>query len=109
MPDMRGTNVYDGKIDYFDGKWVLGRRTVFMYPQDYRLEMQWKGFVAQTFQGEINKQQLIDLKRTFFAGAKGFFNLISSPNRPAEQDEQFVADICEELNRFNEDVKAGRQ
>jgi hypothetical protein len=30
-----GEQVYTGKEDFFDGRWVEGRRTVFMYPQDY--------------------------------------------------------------------------
>jgi len=27
--------VYRGEEDFFEGQWVKGRRTVFMYPQDY--------------------------------------------------------------------------
>lgn len=34
----RDQNVYDGKIDYYQGQWRLGRRTVFMYPEDYLKE-----------------------------------------------------------------------
>lgn len=30
-----GDAVYAGKEDFYDGSWVQGRRTVFMYPQDY--------------------------------------------------------------------------
>lgn len=27
--------VYGGREDFYNGTWVLGRRTVFMYPEDY--------------------------------------------------------------------------
>ena len=30
-----GDAVYAGKEDFFNGQWVSGRRTVFMYPEDY--------------------------------------------------------------------------
>jgi hypothetical protein len=69
------------------------------------LEQEWQAFVAAVFPPNLSKAQMIDLKRTFFGGAKAALNIMSDPS---QAEEQTVSEVIAELWTFNEDVKAGR-
>ena len=72
-----------------------------------RIETEWEAFCDACFPPGLPKQQRIDLKRTFFGGAKALVNVIY--NASDESDENLLTAINTELLMFNEDVKAGRQ
>jgi hypothetical protein len=69
------------------------------------IEQEWLKFVAACFGTGLPKQQYIDLKRTFFGGVKSALHVMSDPSKTPEDS---IAQVMEELYKFNEDVKAGR-
>lgn len=72
-----------------------------------RLAREWDSFCRAAFPPGLSKQQMTDLKRTFFAGAKGFINLVEGSD-PSMSEEQLLSEVQIELLTFVEDVKAGR-
>lgn len=75
------------------------------------IENEWRKFCLACF-GNIDEQQYIDLRRTFYGGASALFfvfmNLFEPGVEPTEGDLARVTALQAELLKFNEDVKAGR-
>jgi hypothetical protein len=63
--------------------------------------------------GDISKQQYIDLRRTFFAGASAFYlleiSLMSASDEPTEDDMELMRSLHNEIHEFNEAVKKGEK
>lgn len=76
--------------------------------QTGRLGKRWEEFRNACFPANLSKQQLIVLKRMFFAGAAGI--LIAMTEVPAEEvsAQDLLSGVRAELHQFSEDVKAGR-
>jgi hypothetical protein len=75
------------------------------------IEFEWRKFCLACF-SDLDKQQYIDLRRTFYGGASALFfvfmNLLEPGVEPTEGDLDRVTALQAELLKFNEDVKAGR-
>jgi hypothetical protein len=75
------------------------------------IEKEWRAFCLACFR-DISKQEYIDQRRTFYAGASALYfllmNRIDSGDEVTEADIQMMHNLRDEILRFNEDVKAGR-
>lgn len=78
-----------------------------------RIQECFDGFAAAAFPPDIGVQQLIDLRRTFFAGAHSLYGLIMSGLSPEQEatpdDLAMMFEISAELLTFNEMVKRGER
>jgi len=75
------------------------------------IEEEFRKFCLACF-GNINKQQYIDLRRTFYGGASALFFLFMSilepGEEPTENDLAKVSALRNEIIQFNKDVKEGK-
>lgn len=75
------------------------------------IEVEWLKFCLACF-GDIEPQQYIDLRRTFYGGAAAFYGLLMSEldpgEEPTEEDMDKMASLHNELIAFNDAVKAGK-
>jgi hypothetical protein len=75
------------------------------------IEAEWKKFCLACF-GNINEQQYIDLRRTFYGGASALYfalmKMLDPGAEPTEADLEKMRAFHGELVAFNDDVKAGR-
>lgn len=72
------------------------------------LAAEWESFRHACFPPDLSKQQMIDLRRTFFGGAAGLLSAMSSASLEEVGTEDLLSAVQTELLTFNEDVKAGR-
>lgn len=73
-----------------------------------RIEKLWRSFKVAAFPFELSKQQNIDLKRTFFAGAVAMIAAIGEVPLEVMSAEDTLTELKAELMMFNEEVRAGR-
>lgn len=75
------------------------------------IEQEWRKFCLACF-GDVSREQYIDLRRTFYGGAAALYgtimNILEPGDEPTEADLERMNSLHNELQNFNEDVKAGR-
>jgi hypothetical protein len=79
------------------------------------IEQQWRSFYDAIKLAECTATQQREMKRAFFAGARGLLhtmmNALSDTGNPddvTDYDEKIMECISDELDAFGEEVKAGR-
>lgn len=79
--------------------------------QHETIEYQWQDFCLKCF-GNLDPQQYVDLRRTFYGGAVALYGLLmqhlDSGDEITDHDVQMMHNLRDEILRFNEDVKAGK-
>lgn len=72
----------------------------------------WDDFARQVLPKNCSFTQRQEMRRAFYAGAQGILykilGLFTEGNEPSETDLKIMDNLEKELNKFGEDVKAGR-
>lgn len=79
------------------------------------IEQEWRTFFVATKLARAGATQQREVKRAFFAGARGLLAMMmralsdtGNPDDVTDYDEKIMECITEELDAFGEEVKAGR-
>lgn len=80
---------------------------------DRPIERQWRSFLERVLPAQAGEVQRREMKRAFYAGAQALYGTLMGGLTPGddvhEPDLQMMANIHDDLERFGQDVSAGRE